>query len=107
MEPAAQAVTTQEVAPFKPQSIATCPAARLAKAIGIKNGETLEAPLSLNVCEANSIDSIPPIPEPMMHPKRSASEISLSNPASCIACLEAIRANCVKRSLNFRSRLEK
>ena len=64
--------------------------------IGMKNGLMREGPFSIStVCCCSNV-VMPPIPEPMIAPKRSASNADPSIPA--IASLAAAKANWTERS---------
>ena len=104
---AAQAVTTLDTLPCASISMAALPAARLIRDMGMKYGEIRLGPRLSIVWDAPSIVEIPPIPEPMITPKRSRLNSVSCRPLFSYACFAAIRVNCVKRSLNFRSRFVK
>ena len=80
---------------FAWNSMATTPEAMLAMSEGIVKGETREGPRSMRTRAWFSMVSMPPMPEPMITPKRSESSLVTSTPASWIARREAATAYCV------------
>ena len=86
--PVAHAVTMERFGPLAPVWIATCPGARFAMAMGMKNGLTRRGPDSSSTLCWFSISGSPPSPAPMDTPTRSAASPLTSYPASS----RAIRA---------------
>ncbi len=63
--PVAHAVTAQELGPFAPVFIETCPEARFIITMGMKNGVILSGPFSLRTSYQCSMAGSPPMPAPM------------------------------------------
>src|SRR3989338_8829451 len=99
--PEAQAVATQELGPFNPKLMPTCPAASLTIIMGIRNGDNREGPLFRQTLCCSSIVYNPPIPEPTKTPILCLSSFSKSKPALVIACFAEATAYCT----NFSKRL--
>ena len=73
--PVAQAVAGAGARPLAPKRIETCPAARLTMRPGMKNGEIRLGPRSIILVCISSMSGSPPMPEPMITPKRSLSTV--------------------------------
>jgi hypothetical protein len=78
--------------PLAPNRIDTCPAARLAMAAGMKNGEIFRGPPSSRAMCSRSIVPNPPIPDAMNTPTRVAFSGPISSRASVTANCEAAMA---------------
>ena len=90
-----QALTTPKFGPRAPSSMATRPPHMLLMRAGIMKGDTLRGPRSSRTLCWFSMVHMPPMPEPMMTPTRSASSLVMSSLASAIACLAAQKPKCV------------
>ena len=97
--PVEQAVTTAWFGPFSPCSIDTYPEARLIRRPGMKNGDTLRAPLSFMRTAVSAIPERPPMPEPIRVPvAQRSSSVEGCQSASSSACLAALIAKMMKSS---------
>ena len=92
--PVAHAVTTEEFGPLAPKRIETRPAAMFTISIGMMNGDTRSGPFVFRTSSPSSSVVIPPIPEPINTPNRSASIFPGSRLASATAMDDAAMAYC-------------
>ncbi len=99
----AQAETGAKFGPWRPNSIETNPLAMLEIIIGIIIGEMRPGPLVIKFVCWSSSDFSPPMPEPMMTPKRSGSSGAPSSPASAMASFAAAIPSWEKRSARLAS----
>ena len=83
--PVAHAVTTEVFGPLAPKRMEMRPDAMLTISIGMRNGETRSGPFSCRMCSPSSNVVMPPMPEPTIVPKRAASTLARSSPASWTA----------------------
>jgi hypothetical protein len=86
--PVAHAVTTEELGPFAPKRIDTRPDAMLMMSIGMTKGDTRSGPFVSRTFSPSRRVVIPPMPEPIITPKRSPSTRPGSRPASPTAMTE-------------------
>ena len=90
--PEAHAATGQPIGPLAPKRMETWPAARLASAAGMVNGDIFRGPPRKITSFSRSMVASPPIAEPMITPARSASPAPMAGPASARAISAAARA---------------
>ena len=90
--PVAHAVAGAEFGPLQLKRMETCPAARLMISPGMKNGETRLGPRSSIFVCISSMSGRPPMPEPMITPRRSWSQVFGSSLASSTAIWAAATA---------------
>ena len=95
----AQALTMARFGPLKPYITERSPEIMLMMLMGTKNGETRRGPRSLMTRVVSSIVPMPPMPEPICTPMRSALASVTSSPESLIASMPAAMPSWMKRSM--------
>ena len=94
-----QAETGQKLVPFAPRAIDTWPADMSGIIIGMRNGLTRLGPRSIRTRACCSSVLMPPMPEPMITPTRSAFSGVIASAACSTASNAATTANWITRSI--------